>query len=72
MEKVLQEHCHPGGIDLDFLTGSTPEKMRKRAIRLLELTAEEGSYALGSGKSIPKYIPPENYLTMIGVINEYK
>ena len=56
-----------GGIDLDFLVRSTPEKIRKRAQYLLELTADRGGYALGSGNSIPEYVPIENYFAMISV-----
>jgi uroporphyrinogen decarboxylase len=56
-----------GGIDMDFLARSSPEKIRERAKRLLELTSSKG-YALGSGNSIPEFIPPENFLAMISVI----
>jgi uroporphyrinogen decarboxylase len=54
-----------GGIDMNFLASSTPEKIRERCTRLLELTAEEGSYALGSGNSIPEFIPYENFKAMM-------
>lgn len=54
-----------GGIDLDFLCRSTPEAIRARALAMLERTAGRGGYALGSGNSIPYYVPPENYLAMI-------
>ena len=60
-----------GGIDLDFLAESTPGQVRKRALDLLKLTAGEGSYALGSGNSIPTYIPAENYLAMINAVREF-
>lgn len=61
-----------GGIDMDFLCNATPEKVKKRARELLELTSEEGSYALGSGNSIPKYVPLENFKAMIKVVQEFK
>jgi uroporphyrinogen decarboxylase len=56
-----------GGIDMDFLVRSTPEKIAGRARQLLQLTGSKG-YALGSGNSIPEFIPVENYLAMISVI----
>jgi len=56
-----------GGIDMDFLATRTPESVAKRASHLLELTQSKG-YALGSGNSIPEFIPTENYLAMIRVI----
>jgi len=59
-----------GGVDMDFLVRSKPEIIRNRCINLLELTGSKG-YALGSGNSIPAYVPIENYLAMVGVINDY-
>ena len=32
---------------------------------------EKGGYALGSGNSIPYYVPQENYLAMIAAANHY-
>jgi len=54
-----------GGIDVDMLTRSTPEKISKRCNEMLDLAEENGSYALGSGNSVPHYIPYENYRAMI-------
>jgi uroporphyrinogen decarboxylase len=56
-----------GGIDMNFLATSSPEAIRERARQLLELTGNR-SYALGSGNSIPEFIPVENFLAMISVI----
>ena len=58
-----------GGIDMDFLARSTPDIIRGRSIKLLEKTSGRGGYALGSGNSIPDYIPDENYLAMIAAVN---
>lgn len=54
-----------GGLDLDFVCRSSPEEIYKRAASMLELTASKGGYALGSGNSIPYYVPQKNYLAMI-------
>lgn len=54
-----------GGIDVDFLVRSTPEEIYQRSLRLLEKTSGTGGYALGSGNSIPDFVPVENYLAMI-------
>lgn len=54
-----------GGIDLDFLCRSTPEAIRSRAENMLAMTAPHGHYALGSGNSIPEYVPWNNYFAMI-------
>jgi uroporphyrinogen decarboxylase len=60
-----------GGIDMDFLTRRSPEDVRKRALHLLEKTADKGGFALGSGNSIAHYIPEENFLAMISAIHEF-
>ena len=60
-----------GGMDVDFLIRSTPEEITKRAEKMLELTSGKGHYALGSGNSIPEYIPYESYYAMIRPVLEY-
>ena len=59
-----------GGIDMDFLSRSTPEEITKRSKTMLEKGFSNGGYALGSGNSIPEYVPDENYLAMISVVNQ--
>ncbi|MEI7883900.1 MAG: uroporphyrinogen decarboxylase family protein [Clostridia bacterium] len=58
-----------GGLDLNFLVKATPEEIKARSKKLLALT-QKGGYALGSGNSIPEYIPSENYLAMLEAIEE--
>lgn len=64
------EHLHGriavlGGIDLDFICRRTPEEVFRRSREMLERTENRGGYALGSGNSIPEYVPQENYFAMI-------
>ena len=54
-----------GGIDVDFLIRSSPDEITKRSSSMLELAQEKGSYALGSGNSIPEYIPYQQFRAMI-------
>ena len=54
-----------GGIDLDFVMRSSIEEIRRRCNAMLDITQERGGYALGSGNSIPEYIPYEKYRAMI-------
>ena len=54
-----------GGIDVDFLVKKTPEEIYQRSLRLLEKTSGTGGYALGSGNSIPDFVPMENHLAII-------
>ncbi len=60
-----------GGIDMDFLCRKSPEEIRARARKLLEMTADKGGYALGSGNSIPDYMPYENFQAMNRVALEW-
>lgn len=54
-----------GGLDLDFVCRSTPEQVYERAYLILEKAEARGRYALGSGNTIPYYVPKENYFAMI-------
>jgi uroporphyrinogen decarboxylase len=53
-----------GGIDLDFVCRHSPEEVHERSRKMLERAAERGSYALGTGNSVPAYTPDENYFAM--------
>ena len=54
-----------GGIDVDFLARRSPTEIAARCRVMLERTRDRGGYALGSGNSIPPYVPIQNYLAMI-------
>jgi uroporphyrinogen decarboxylase len=54
-----------GGVDIDILARSSPEGVRAEVRRLVETCHPRGRFAIGSGNSIPSYIPVENYLAMV-------
>lgn len=54
-----------GGMDVGFMARSGAEEIYERSTRMLRRSAGLGGYALGSGNSIPDYIPDENYLAML-------
>ena len=54
-----------GGIDVDFLCRSTPVEVYRRSKAMVEKGELYGAYALGTGNSVPKYVPDENYFAMI-------
>ena len=54
-----------GGLDVDFVCRATPEKVYQRAMAMLERTTDRGGYALGTGNSVPDYVPDESYFAMI-------
>ena len=59
-----------GGIDINFLATETPEKVYERCRKMLEKSKAKGGYILGSGNSIPEYIPLENYKAMLKAAND--
>ncbi len=54
-----------GGLDVNILSASSPEEVRRQTRRLVEICGIAGRFALGSGNSIPSYVPVENYLAMV-------
>ncbi len=69
VEKAYDE-LHPrlaviGGMDVDFLARATSKEVYERCSNMIKKTSKLGGYALGSGNSVPDYIPNENYLAML-------
>ena len=54
-----------GGIDMDFMVRKTPEEIFARAVKMLERSQEMGGYLLGTGNSVPEYVPFENYMALV-------
>lgn len=54
-----------GGVDVDMLARAEPEELRRYVRGIIQECGPRGRYAVGSGNSIPSYIPVRNYLTMI-------
>jgi uroporphyrinogen decarboxylase len=54
-----------GGVDVNVLASATPSELRKYVRNLIDKCAPLGRFAVGSGNSIPNYIPLENFLTML-------
>lgn len=54
-----------GGVDVDKLTRLGGDELRKYVRKVIDDCAPGGRFAVGSGNSIPDYIPPENFLIMI-------
>jgi uroporphyrinogen decarboxylase len=59
-----------GGIDVNFMVNSKPEEIKTRSKKMLEKSEKLGGYALGTGNSVPSYIPDENYFAMISAALE--
>lgn len=54
-----------GGIDVDFVCRSEPVTVYARSKAMLERAEGRGAYALGTGNSVPDYVPDEGYFAMI-------
>jgi uroporphyrinogen decarboxylase len=57
-----------GGLDVDFVVRSTPDAIYQRARNML--AAAPSGYALGTGNSVPDYVPNEHYFAMIRAATE--
>ena len=54
-----------GGIDINFLMSEPESAITERSRNMLERSKDRGGYALGSGNSIPEYIPDDKYFAML-------
>jgi uroporphyrinogen decarboxylase len=54
-----------GGMDVDFVVRSPPAAVYRRSREMLERSVGRGSYALGTGNSVPEYVPAEGYAAMV-------
>jgi uroporphyrinogen decarboxylase len=55
-----------GGVDMDFIARSSPEKIRQYTRAVLDECGPGGGYALGCGNTVANYVPAENFLAMLG------
>jgi len=65
--KTISDHIGLlGGFDIDFLCQQTADDIYHAVIQQgAEYRNTAQGYALGSGNSIPDYVPTENYLAMV-------
>lgn len=61
-----------GGIDTDVLCRADKPQMKEYILGVLRACEGKGGVAIGSGNSIPNYIPTESYLYMLQVVREYR
>lgn len=60
-----------GGIDIHFLCTSNEVQVREYVRNVLRKCMAGGGYALGTGNSVPNYVPYENYLAMLDEGKKY-
>ena len=54
-----------GGVDVDFLCRASEAHIRRRVREYIDALAPGGGYCLGSGNSIPAYVPIEKYWALL-------
>lgn len=54
-----------GGIDVNFMVNASEQEIFHRAKAMIERSSASGGYALGTGNSVPEYIPDSHYYAMI-------
>jgi uroporphyrinogen decarboxylase len=57
-----------GGFDVQYLSTAKPGEVYRRATAILDQTQQRGGYALGSGNSITKYLPMDNYRALLRAV----
>ena len=70
-EKFHDKIAVIGGIDVNFIVTKTPAEIKERSKKMLERAASRGGYALGTGNSVPEYIPVENYTAMLSAAYDF-
>jgi uroporphyrinogen decarboxylase len=64
-----------GGIDTDILCRGNEDYIKnfvREMLEYLDKAKPNGGFALGSGNSIPDYVPVENYMAMVNMVREYR
>jgi uroporphyrinogen decarboxylase len=54
-----------GGLDLDVLCRADEKTLRARVRNILRTCSLDGGYAFGSGNSLAKYVPVDNFIVML-------
>jgi len=60
-----------GGIDVDFIMRNSVEAVKARCAGMLERSKGRGRYMLGTGNSVPEYIPVEKFLALVETATGY-
>ena len=61
-----------GGMDLDIICENDEKSIKKYVKEIIEYSINHNGFMVGSGNSIPDYVPAEGYLAMIGQTNEIR
>ena len=60
-----------GGIDVNFIIQRSEEEIAARCRAMLKSSEGRGGYALGTGNSVPEYIPQDHFIALLRAALEY-
>jgi uroporphyrinogen decarboxylase len=61
-----------GGVDTDVLCQKNEREIKEYTLTIINACIDHKGFALGSGNSIPDYVPVEGYLAMVECAREYR
>lgn len=61
-----------GGLDVNAVCSYSKPELVEYTKDIIQKCQGHGGFAIGTGNSIPDYVPTENYLTMIEVVRELR
>lgn len=61
-----------GGVDMDHLCRKSEKEIKEIVRDVMAYSRYKGGFAIGSGNSIPSYVPVEGYLAMIEAARKFR
>ncbi len=61
-----------GGLDVDAVCNYSKAELKEYIGDIIAKCKNHGGFAIGTGNSIPGYVPTESYLNMIEIVREYR
>ncbi|MBQ7916164.1 MAG: hypothetical protein IJ315_05175 [Firmicutes bacterium] len=72
VEKYGDKIGNFGGLDMDKVCHFSKPELKEYTLDVIKQSIHHGGFAIGTGNSIPDYVPAENYLNMIEIVREYR
>ena len=61
-----------GGLDVDAVCYLSKPELKEYILDVISKSIHHGGFAIGTGNSIPNYVPTDKYLDMLEIIREYR
>ncbi len=63
--------CLVGNVDVDVLARKKPDEIYEITVGLIRDIGPGGGYCVGSGNTVPRYVPLENYCAMLRAVRDH-